>query len=195
MYVDLSVKLDTKGMDSFMAAEKTVNTSEHSFIRGGHFGTHLDTRDKEFPLQKIITRGRVFDISRLNVTEVKPSDLDISAIQPDDFVMFYSGILKKCGYATKEYVSTYTELSDELIDALISKKISFIGVDMVGAKAPKDHVRIDQYCADNGIFIIENLDNLDVLCENTKGSPFTVYTFPLNLVGFSGLPCRVIAQI
>jgi kynurenine formamidase len=73
--------------------------------------------------------------------------------------------------------------------------VSFIGVDMGGTKGPENHVRIDQYCADRGVFIIENLNNLDLLYETTKGKPFTTYTFPVNMSGFSGLPCRIIAEV
>jgi Predicted metal-dependent hydrolase len=66
---------------------------------------------------------------------------------------------------------------------------------MSGAKGPENHLRIDQYCADNGVFIIENLDNLEVLLKEAAGKQFTVYTFPVNMHGFTGLPCRVVAEI
>lgn len=66
---------------------------------------------------------------------------------------------------------------------------------MAGAKKPEDHHHIDLHCAEKGIFIIENLDNLDLLLKETLGKPFTVYTFPTNMSSFSGLSCRVIAEI
>lgn len=66
---------------------------------------------------------------------------------------------------------------------------------MAGAKKPKDHPCIDLHCSENGIFIIENLVNLDLLLKEVPGKPFTVYTFPTNMSGFSGLSCRVIAEI
>ncbi|KZL88511.1 hypothetical protein CLMAG_61660 [Clostridium magnum DSM 2767] len=66
---------------------------------------------------------------------------------------------------------------------------------MNGAQKPENHLRIDQYCADRGVFIIENLDNLDLLLEKASDKSFTVYTFPVNMSGFSGLRCRVIAEI
>ena len=75
------------------------------------------------------------------------------------------------------------------------QKISFIGIDMSGAQKPAHHQHIDQYCADHGVFIIENLNNLDVLLKETEHKPFRVYTFPVNMSGFSGLPSRVIAEI
>lgn len=140
-------------------------------------------------------KGKVFNISHIKTGEVKVNDLDLSNVEKGDFVMFYSGILKQLRYGSKEYLSTYIELSNELIDYLIDKEVNFIGVDMAGAQKPATHLYIDQYCADRGIFIIENLDNLDVLLEKAFNKPFTVYTFPVNMSGFSGLPCRVIAEI
>ncbi|MBZ9626127.1 hypothetical protein G9F71_025305 [Clostridium sp. FP2] len=66
---------------------------------------------------------------------------------------------------------------------------------MSGVKKGPAHPRTDQYCADRGVFIIENLDNLDLLLKEASSKSFTVYTFPINTSGFSGIPCRVIAEI
>lgn len=192
MKIDLSFKVDKKVLEAVGLGAKALGTD---FDKAGHVGTHFDIRDKEFSIEKIITRGIVFDIRHIKTGEVKINDIDLNIVQPNDFIMFYSGILNKFGYGAKEYFTTYVELSDELVDGLIARNVSFIGVDMGGAKEPEDHVRIDQYCADRGVFIIENLNNLDLLYETTKGNPFTVYTFPVNMSGFSGLPCRVIAEI
>lgn len=192
MKFDLSFKVEKKVLDEILGTSKQV--AEH-LDKAGHIGTHFDVMNKEFSIEKIVTKGKVFDISHSKTGEVKVEDLDLSTVQQNDFIMFYSGILKQHGYGTKEYFSSYIELSDELVDYLIDKKVSFIGVDMAGAKKPEDHPRIDQYCADRGVFIIENLDNLDLLLKETKGKPFTAYTFPVNMNGFSGLPCRVVAEV
>lgn len=192
MKIDLSVKVEKKML------EKVLDTSTkviENIAKAGHVGTHFDVMDKEFSIENIITKGKIFDISHIKTGEVKIEDLKLSTIQQNDFVIFYSGILKEYGYGTKEYFSTYIELSDELIDYLIDKKVSFIGVDMAGAKKPDDHPRIDQYCADRGVFIIENLVNLDSLLKEATKKSFTVYTFPVNMSGFSGLPCRIVAEI
>ncbi len=192
MKLDLSFKVEKKFLEKMLErVEGIIKSAEHS----GHVGTHFDVMDKEFCLENIITTGRVFDISHIQTGEVKLADVDISTVEENDFVMFYSGVLKKYGYGTKEYFSTYIELSDELIDALIEKKASLIGVDMAGAKKAEDHPRIDQYCADKGVFIIENLSNLDILLKETSRNSFTVYTFPMNWNGFTGLPCRIVAEL
>jgi kynurenine formamidase len=192
MKFDLSFKLDKKLLEEILTSIGQVNAD---LEKSGHVGTHFDAMDKEFTIENIITRGRVFDISHIKTDEVKVEDLDLSLVEKNDFVFFYSGILKKHGYGTKEYFTTYIELSDELIDCLIDKGVAFIGIDMGGAKKPADHLRIDQHCADRGVFIIENLVNLDLLLKEAANKSFTVYTFPVNMSGFSGIPCRVIAEI
>lgn len=192
MKIDLSFKIKKEMLNEILATVKAANEIAE---RSGHVGTHLDVMNGEFSIDNIITKGKIFDISHIKTGEVKLEDLDLSDIQKNDFVLFHSGILNQYGYGTKEYLSTYIELSDELIDYLIDKKVNFIGVDMAGAKRPKDHPRIDLHCAENGIFIIENLANLDLLLKESLGKPFTIYTFPTNMSGFSGLSCRVIAEI
>ncbi len=192
MKIDLSVKVDKETLELIGLSTKAI---EQNLDKAGHIGTHFDVMDKEFSIENAITKGRIFDISSLNSEKVMPEDIDLSSVQPHDFIMFYTGILKKYGYGTKEYFSTYIELSDELVDALIAKKVNFIGVDMAGAKKPADHPRIDQHCANHGIFVIENLNHLDLLLEESKRNHFTTYTFPVNMVGFTGLPCRIIAEI
>lgn len=192
MKIDLSFKIKKEMLDEMLSTVKATNEAAE---RAGHVGTHLDVMNGEFSIENVITKGKIFDISHIKTGEVKLEDLDLSIIKENDFVLFHSGILKEYGYGATEYLSTYIELSDELIDYLIDKKISFIGVDMAGAKTPKDHLRIDLHCAEKGIFIIENLVNLDLLLKESLGKSFTVYTFPTNMSGFSGLSCRVIAEI
>lgn len=192
MKIDLSYKIKKEKLDEMLSAVKTTNEAAE---KSGHVGTHLDVMNGEFSIDNIITKGKIFDISHIKTEEVKLEDLDLGDIKENDFVFFYSGILNQYGYGSKEYFSTYIELSDELIDYLLNKGVSLIGVDMSGAKKPEDHLRIDLHCSERGVFIIENLVNLDLLLKETLENSFTVYTFPTNMSGFSGLSCRVIAEI
>lgn len=52
---------------------------------------------------------------------------------------------------------------------------------------------MDQYCADHGVFIIENLCNLGSILTNTN--TFKANTYPMNYAKMTGLPCRVVADI
>ncbi|SCM79125.1 Putative cyclase (fragment) [uncultured Sporomusa sp.] len=47
---------------------------------------------------------------------------------------------------------------------------------------------MDTNCADNGVFAIENLNNLDVLLKKSKNRDFIIHTYPVNYEGLSGLP-------
>lgn len=193
MKFDLSYKVDKNVLDEIF---RSLGQTGVDLEKQGHYGTHFDVMDKEFSIEKTITKGRIFDISHISVgQEVRVKDLDLSSIEKNDFVMFHSGILKRYNYGSKEYFSANIELSNELIDYLIDKGVSFIGIDMNGAQKPATHVYIDQYCANRGVFIIENLNNLDLLSEAVSDKPFKVYTLPVNMSGFSGLPCRVIAEV
>ena len=157
----------------------------------GHVGTHFDVMDREFPLSYTKRRGIVFDVRGIFEREIGLLDIDISKAQKDGFVIFYTGFTEVEGYGTKRYFSSHPELSHELIDALVEKGVSVIGVDFAGIRRGKEHIPKDKYCADRGVFVIENLINLSPLL---KLDGFTVHTYPMNIVGVTGLPCRVIAE-
>ena len=57
----------------------------------------------------------------------------------------------------------------------------------------KEHTPMDQYCADRGVFIIENLCNLSGVLKN--GNTFIANTYPMNYAEMTGLPCRVVVDI
>ena len=73
------------------------------------------------------------------------------------------------------------------------KKISIIGVDFAGVRRGREHTPMDQYCAEHGVFIIENLCNLGIVMA--KGDVFKANTYPMTYAEMTGLPCRVVAEI
>jgi len=160
----------------------------------GHFGTHFDCMDKEFPLHYCRLNGVIVDIRKAD-KEIKVSDIDFSNISMNDFVIFYTGIIEKHKYSSQEYFSYPLEFSDELIKRLTEEKIRIIGIDMAGVKLGQNHAKTDQYLANHNIFVVENLYNLHSLFEEAGGQSFIVNTFPLKLEGYTGLPTRVIAEI
>lgn len=159
----------------------------------GHWGTHFDAMDKEFPLEYTVRKGIVFDISLVQGREICAEDINIDEVEKDMFVAFYSGYIDKVPYAEKGYFSEHPVLSYTLIDALLDKGVSIIGLDFGGVRRGKEHTPTDQVCADRGTFVVENLVNLKTLLDN--GGRFTAHTYPMNFVGMTGLPCRVIAEI
>ena len=165
----------------------------HGRLKLGHFGTHFDVMNKKFPLDYVERQGIFFDISKIWDRDVEISDIDINAVQKDMFVGFYSGFVEAKGYGTKEYFGIHPCLSNQLVDALLDKEISIIGLDFSGVRNGKEHNPMDQYCADRGVFIVENLCNMKAVMD--AGGRGTVYTFPIKYSDLTGLPCRVVVTI
>lgn len=160
-------------------------------LLAGHLGTHFDVMNKEFPLEYTERRGIVFDVRGVQGRDIDIADVDMEKVEESMFVAFCTGHIEKTGYGTAEYSKDHPQLSHELIRALVEKGASIIGLDFLGARRGSEHTPVDQYCADNGTFIIENLVNLAALPKEG----FAACTYPMNFEGMTGLPCRVIARI
>lgn len=61
-----------------------------------------------------------------------------------------------------------------------------IGVDFSGVRNGAEHNAADQYCADRGVFIVENLCNLQPLAA--RGGTFAVHVYPLSNPELTGSP-------
>ncbi len=170
---------------------KMVKNAEHNEkkVLVGHLGTHFDVMDKEFPLEYTRRRGICFDVR--GMAEIDVQDVDMDQVEAGMFVAFYSGFIEKEGYGGQKYFKEHPQLSHPLINALLTKGVSIIGVDFAGVRRGKEHTPTDQKCADNDVFVVENLCNLGCVC----GQKFTVHTYPMNYEDMSGLPCRVVAEV
>ena len=126
----------------------------------GHLGTHFDVMDKQFPLAYTRRRAVVFDVRQVAGRDIDCGDIDLEQVQKEMFVAFYTGFIEREGYGSKTYFSQHPQLSHALIDALLDRGVSLIGVDFAGVRRGREHTPKDQYCADRGVFIIENLCNL-----------------------------------
>ena len=161
----------------------------------GHLGTHFDVMNKEFPLDYTELDAVVFDISGNGNGETALTDIDTSLIQEGMFVAFHSHFIENVGYGKSDYFHNHPQLSMDLIQFLVEKKVRIIGVDFAGVRRGKEHTPTDQYCADNGLFIVENLCNLGKVLNGNASCLFHAHTYPMNFAGMTGLPCRVIAEI
>ena len=159
----------------------------------GHIGTHFDVMDKEFPLTYTVRHAVAFDVSHIRGRDIEIADIDLSLVGAEDFVAFCTGYIDEVEYGTPEYFKEHPQLGNALIDALLEREISIIGIDCAGIRRGKEHVPTDQRCADRGVFVVENLSGLqDVLAA---GARFTARTCPMRFSGVTGLPCRVIAEL
>lgn len=187
MLIDLTVEVTPKIQEDANALEQSS--------RFGHLGTHFDIMDKTFPLEYVRRKGVAFDVSGCVDREIEAGDIDENLIEKDMFVAFYSGALDRLGYGTKQYFTEHPQLSHALVDSLLAKGVSIIGVDMAGVRRNPEHKPVDQKCADRMVFVVENIRNLDKVLEGKKAAPFVANTYPINFSGWTGLPCRVVAEI
>ena len=181
MLVDITLKITPK-----MTTDAQGNLKKALV---GHLGTHFDVMNKEFPLEYTKRNGFVFDVSKVRDRDIELSDIDLNAIGKDMFVAFYTGYIEETEYGSKAYFAHHPALSVSLIEALLSKKISIIGIDCAGIRNGMEHASMDQYCADRGVFIVENLCNLSSVIGKCA-----VNTYPMNFAEMTGLPCRVVAE-
>ncbi len=158
----------------------------------GHLGTHFDVMEQEFPLSYTERRGVVFDVSAVENGEIDLADIDPSRIEADTFVLFYTGFSDKEPYGSRRYFKEHPTLSLALIDLLLEKRVSIIGLDFAGARRGAEHIPTDSRCAAREVFIVENLTGLGALLDKKN---LLIHTYPLRAEGLSGLPCRVIAQV
>lgn len=185
MLIDLTLKITPRMIKEAGGNEKKALT--------GHLGTHFDVMDKDFPLAYTERTGVVFDVRNIRNRDIGLPDIDPDRVKKDMFVAFCTGFIEDEGYGSQGYFTQHPQLSDELIETLLEKKISVIGLDFAGIRRGKEHTPKDQYCADRGVFIVENLCNLATLVDAGEG--FTVCTYPLHYAEMTGLPCRVIAKV
>ena len=185
MLIDLTLKITPNMIVDAQGNEKKALT--------GHLGTHFDVMNKEFPLEYTQRAGIVFDVSQVKDREICSADIDLDAVQSNMFVAFYSGFMEQEPYGSAVYFKEHPQLSDELIDQLLDKQISIIGVDFAGVRRSNEHTPKDQYCADRGVFIIENLCHLEQIL--VYGNLFKANTYPMHFSEMTGLPCRVVAEI
>ncbi len=187
MFIDITLKITPKMVANAQDNEKKA--------LAGHLGTHFDVMNKEFPLEYVERKGIVFDVSGVTDRDIDKNDIDLAKVEKDMFIAFYTGFIEKEGYGGKKYFVDHPQLSDGLIAELIAKKISIIGVDFAGMRRGTEHTPKDQYCADQGVFVIENLCNLKKILGEQRTMNFIANTYPVNYEEMTGLPCRVVAKL
>lgn len=140
-----------------------------------HFGTHIDapfhmlengkTLD-DFPIDKFIGHAIVINIRNPDLRDVKENDI----------VFFYTE-------------GKDIEISKEIAEKLIQKKIKIFGIDALSPD--KEPFEIHKMFFRNNILIVENLVNLKELI----GKRFECFILPLKIKHADGAPCRVVAKI
>lgn len=164
---------------------------DHYVCAGTHVGTHVDAPRHmirggksldQIPLEKFTGRGILIDARPgFNLDKVKKSN-----IKEGDIVLFYTGMSRK--YHESAYYDSYPEITEDITNYLVEKKINMVGVDMCSV----DHepFPVHRILLKEEILIIENLTNLEALI----GKEFKIWAFPIKLQ-IDGAPARVVAEI
>lgn len=189
MWLDLSVTVTQ------MMAEKAMRNEKMASF--GHLGTHFDVMALTFPLDYAVRRAVVFDVLKEAQAdrEISLSTEALSELRPGDFAIFRTGAIVRWDYGTEAYFGNHPQLSRGLIDQLIERRVAMIGIDAAGIRRGAEHTPMDQYCADRGVFVVENLCQLENLLQGAPWVHCQVFTFPVKFEGMSGLPCRVMAYL
>lgn len=164
-------------------------------MSSGHVGTHLDTLlHRPIPLDWMDRSARLVDARSFGAD----IGLDVLAGVPvaaGDFVLFRTDHIRRHAYGETEYFRDHPQLDWPLVNHLIGKKVSFIGIDAAGLRRGREeHARVDRFCEENGAYVIENLTNLDALAARTDG-PFAARLAWIAHGGLTGIPVKVVAEV
>jgi len=189
MWIDLTVSVSESVSTKAMANEKMT-----AF---GHLGTHFDVMNLVFPLENAKRSGLIFNVAEeaQSGQDLELDEAALSLVESGDFVIFRTGTIENTLYGSQDYFGHHPQLSLSLIEALISRRVAMIGIDAAGIRRGAEHTPMDQHCADRGVFVVENLCNLDAVLKGQLHARCEIFTFPIKFEGLSGLPCRVMAQI
>lgn len=185
MFLDLTIMISQSN-----PLIQWAKSQDNPHVAMGHIGTHLDTYEKSnIPLDYFKSKGVIFDVR--NIVQVSPADIKVEHIPKNGFVLFRTGQIEKYPYGDKLYFDNHPQLSQELIHLLCEQKVRFIGVDCAGIRQHVEHEQADRFCEKHGVYVIENLCNLDQI----SGEGFIVYTMWLDDEEMTGLKCRVIIEM
>ena len=155
-----------------------------------NMGTHIDVMGKNIVIknERLISEGIKFDVSNILDRPIKLEDLDLSRIKEGVYVFFQTNWDEY--FEDEEKYNNHPEISMEVIEYLVSKKVNMIGIDTLGLGAGKNHGIIDVYLGKNKVYAIENLANL----KNIPEENFKVYCLPMKIEELDALPARILVE-
>lgn len=156
-----------------------------------HTATHVDLvfADNRIEPEQMIGRGKLIVATQEPGSEIQLDDIEHQVeIERGDFVFFRTDWSK---FVNTEQYFNHPELSPEVVQWLVSKRINAVGIDALGLGRDRRHGEYDRLLIKNNVFVIENLANLSAI--TTK--EFKVYCFPLKIENVDAIPARVLVEI
>lgn len=183
------------GTNLFQMRYLSVNGhNNHRLDTGMHSGTHIDSPMhmtenakyiSEAPIESFIAAGCVIDVRNQPVIEMKAEFEEL--IKDNSIVLLHTGWDEF--YGTAAYYQKHPVIDIELCRFLVQKKIKMVGMDM--PSPDRSPYEIHNMLFGSGIFVAENLTNLDkLLCVEN----FEVIALPLRIKADSSI-ARVVARI
>lgn len=184
-----SEPLIVKQVKRFSKSGSEYNTT--SFSCDVHnMGTHIDVMAKNVTIEneRLISEGIKFDVSHVIDRKIELKDIDVNCVKEGTFIFFQTNWDKYFNDENK--YNTHPEISMEVIEFLVEKKVNMIGIDTLGLGLGKNHGIIDVYLGKHKTYAIENLSNL----ENIPKEGFKVYCLPMKIEGLDALPARILVE-
>ncbi len=164
-----------------------------------HFYRNTETSDKT-NIDHFIGGGVVIDVSNkvdynyiVTIDDVKEFEKKYNLSFYKIFVFFFTGWGKY--WVNKDlYINNYKfpSIHRDVASYLAEKRVMGIGVDTLSPDPMSNkEFPVHKILLKNGIYIIENIANLDLL----PNSGFTIFALPLKLKNITESPIRLIAAI
>jgi len=152
-------------------------------------GTRINTMGMvEISADRFIRPGVKFDVSHVAGRQIELDDLDTSILWEGQYVLFQTNWDL---YRGDDKYLDHPELSRQVLEYLIGRRINMIGIDAPGIGKGKDHPVYDAYAAEHGAYVIGNLANL----WKVPLSGFSVYCFPAKVAELDAIPARVLVEV
>lgn len=155
-----------------------------------NMGTHIDVMSADVMLvnERLISEGIKFDVSNITDRPITLDDIDLSIIKEGVYAFFQTNWDKY--FEDENKYNNHPEVSMEVIEYLVDKKVNMIGIDTLGLGLGRNHGIIDVYLGKQKIYPIENLANLDQIPKEG----FKVYCLPMKIEGLDAFPARILVE-
>ena len=156
--------------------------------------THIDLfyKGNKMPMDSLETRCIFLDGSG-----EKSSNITIESVGGIDDVQSNYSVIVRTGWEKYRGTAQYEkcpQLDKQLVETLVKKGVRLILIDSPGVRGgarSEEHIKTDQYLADNNAFAVENLVNTSELYKRE----FTLYCFPIQMSEEDWAPCRIVAKL
>ncbi|WP_338598992.1 cyclase family protein [Sulfolobus tengchongensis] len=198
----------------FRKGNKYGEVTLSTVYMGLHSGTHIDLplhfvpngdSVEKFDILKFVGFGTVLDLSFKKLGEpITANDLRKfdDKIRENMVIMLYTGFSSTRG--KEDFLYNWPYLDSSGADYLTSKKIRAVGIESMSiagwagkeypAKTTWDEVVYVHYkLLNNGIIIMESVNNMKRVLEECKNSNALFFYLPLKIVGAEGGPTRLFA--